>query len=312
MRKIPAALAVLGLTALGLTGCAIPAGTEACPRPASPESTALDAVSVSGELGEAPDVSVPAPFHADEVAFEDLVTGEGQALGTEKQLAVLDLTIIAGETGEEATATQYNGDLSRVGALESLSQAVPAFGEALQCATEGSRVLIAIPPSDIQPEVAASLGLGEDESAVAVVDLHKVYLSRATGSLVYNSAFGLPSVVRAPDGRPGIIVPDSDPPQERVVQTLIKGEGAEVTGEQPVFVAYTGVNWDDHTVIDTTWDATPASISFGDDAPEFADALKGATVGSQVLVVLPPVEGEDGSAHVYAVDILGLTEASAG
>ncbi len=121
-----------------------------------------------------------------------------------------------------------------------------------------------------------------------MVDLHKVYLSRATGSLVYNAALGLPTVVRAPDGRPGVIIPDNDAPEELVVQTLIKGDGAEVTGDQAAFVAYTGVNWDDHTVIDTTWDTTPAAISFGDDAPEFADALKGATVGSQVLVVLPP------------------------
>ena len=127
-----------------------------------------------------------------------------------------------------------------------------------------------------------------------MVDLHKVYLSRATGSLVYNDALGLPTVVRAPDGRPGVIVPDNDAPEDLVVQTLIKGDGPEVTGEQAAFVAYTGVNWDDHTVIDTTWDATPASISFGDDAPEFADALKGATVGSQVLVVLPPAEGRTG------------------
>ena len=39
---------------------------------------------------------------------------------------------------------------------------------------------------------------------------------------------------------------------------------------------------------------------------------KGATVGSQVLIVLPPAEGEDGPARVYVVDILGIVDASAG
>ncbi|WP_457098736.1 FKBP-type peptidyl-prolyl cis-trans isomerase [Microbacterium sp. P5_E9] len=312
MRKIPAVFAVLGLTAVGLAGCAIPAPSQACPRPASTDSAVTDLVSVSGDIGDKPTVSVSTPFHTDEVAFEDVVTGTGPALVSSGQLMVVDIYIVGGEPDAKPVDTGYTGDLSKVGTFDGWTSTIPAFKTALECATEGSRTVVAIPPGGIAAETATSLGIAEDESAVAVVDLHKVYLPRATGSLVYNDALGLPTVVRAPDGRPGVIIPDNDPPKDLVVQTLIKGDGPEVTGDQAAFVAYTGVNWDDHSVIDTTWDATPASISFGDDAPEFADALKGATVGSQVLVVLPPAEGADGPAHVYVVDILGLVEASAG
>jgi hypothetical protein len=312
VRKIPAVFAVLGLTAVGLAGCAIPAPSQACPRPATTDSAVTDLVSVSGDIGDKPTVSVSTPFHTDEVAFEDVVTGTGPALDSSGQLLVVDIYIVGGAPDATPVDTGYTGDLSTVGTFDGWATSIPAFETALECATEGSRVVVAIPPGGITAETAATLGIAEDESAVAVVDLHKVYLSRATGSLVYNAAFGLPSVVRAPDGRPGVIIPDSAAPEEPVVQTLIKGDGPEVTGEQTAFAAYTAVDWDDHAVIKTTWDANPEHVSFGTDAPAFAEALKGATVGSQLLVVLPPAEGADGATQVYVIDILGLAAASAG
>lgn len=312
MRKIPAVFAVLGLTAVGLAGCAIPAPTQACPRPAPADSAVTDLVTVTGEVGAKPTVSVPTPFHADEVAYEDLVTGTGPALDSNGQLMVVDITIVGGTPEATPVDTGYTGDLSLVGTFDGWTTTIPAFETALECATEGSRIVVAIPPGGIEAETAASLGIAEDESAVAVVDLQKVYLSRATGSLVYNDALGLPTVVRAPDGRPGVIVPDNAAPEDLVVQTLIKGDGPEVTGDQAVFVAYTSVDWADRTVIKTTWDANPEAVSFGTDAPAFAEALEGATVGSQLLVVLPPAEGEEGSTEVYVIDILGLAAAPAG
>ena len=47
MRKIPAVLAVLGLTAVGLAGCSLPAGFEDCSRPVS-DTAATDLVTQLG------------------------------------------------------------------------------------------------------------------------------------------------------------------------------------------------------------------------------------------------------------------------
>jgi len=316
VRKIPAVFAVLGLTAVGLAGCAIPAPSQACPRPATTDSAVTDLVSVSGDIGAKPTVSVSTPFHADEAAYEDVVTGTGPALATGVQLVTVDFTLLSGKTGEELYASNYNGDQAGLNTFDGWIKNIPAFETALKCATEGTRTVVAIPPGGISSDLTAGLGIGENDSAVAVVDLEKVYLSRATGSLVYNDALGLPTVVRAPDGRPGVIIPDNDAPKDLVVQTLIKGDGPKVKGDQTAVVAYTGVNWADHSVIKTTWDSGPAGVGFGakapKDNPEFADAIKGATVGSQVLVVLPPAKGEDGSARVYVVDILGTVDPAAG
>jgi hypothetical protein len=320
VRKIPAVLAVLGLAAVGLAGCSLPAGHVDCSRPVT-DTAATDLVTVSGDVGAEPDVSVRTPFHVESTSFDDLEVGTGPALSASNQAVVLDLQIVSGETGEVAYSSPYDGDLSRVATTAAWAQSVPAFESALECATEGSRVVVALEPGGIEPEAAASLGLTEDESAVAVVDVQKVYLPRAQGSLVYNDALGLPTVVRAPDGRPGVIVPSATPPAELVVQTLIKGDGAEVTGERPVRVHYTGVTWAGQEVFDSSWDTQPASLSLEAVVPGFAQAVEGATVGSQLLVVIPPelgygdtAQGEipAGSTLVFVIDILGLDQAPTG
>jgi peptidylprolyl isomerase len=312
VRKLPALVAVLGLTAVGLAGCALPAGYESCSRPAS-DTSATGLVTVEGAVGEMPEASVPAPFHVDEVSFTDLVVGEGPAVTAANQAVVLEMQIVNGTTGEVAVATAYDGDLSRVNSMNQWVQAVPALETALHCATEGTRTVVALAPGDIEAETAASLGLAEDDSAVAIVDLQKVYLSRAEGSLVYNAAQSLPTVVRAPDGRPGIIVPESAAPDELVTQTLIKGDGPVVTGDQAVRVNSTSVSWDDHTVLETTWDSDPVSTTLDQLVPGAFEALGEVTVGSQLLVVVPPSDGSDGgapgAARVYVVDILGIDEA---
>jgi len=317
VRKIPAALALTALTAVGLTGCSLPAGTSACPRPAVSDPDVMDLISVSGSTSSVPDVEVYAPFSTAQVAYEDVSTGDGPAITTDAQLAVLDVTLIAGDTGEPIGSTAYNGDLSQTVSMSQVIAAYPGLEDGLMCATEGSRVAVALPPEGLDSTNAQRLGLAADESAIAIVDLRKVYLPRAEGTLQFNAGYGLPSVVRAPDGRPGIIVPDGPAPDQLVVQTLITGDGEEVTGDQPVRVHYTGVTWAGKDVFDTSWDGDPRSMSLDSVVPGFAQALEGQTVGSQVMVVIPPDLGYGdqaqgsipaGSTLVFVIDILGLDQ----
>lgn len=319
MRKIPAALAVLGLVTVGLAGCSLP-GSSDCSRPAVSGAEVMDLIEVTGSTDAEPDVEVYTPFHATQVAFSDVVSGEGTPITAENQLLVVDVSLVSGETGETLVSTPYDGSLTNVYPLSQWTQTFPGFSEALDCATEGSRVVIALSPEDIEAEAAASLGLAEGESAVAVVDVRKVYLPKADGQLQFNSGHGMPTVVRAPDGRPGVIIPDGSAPSEIAIQTIKKGSGPEVTGDQPVRVHYTGLTWADREVFDTSWDTQPASLSLEAVVPGFAQALEGQTVGSQVLVVIPPELGygdqEQGSIPanstlVFVIDILGLDEVPA-
>ena len=85
-------------------------------------------------------------------------------------------------------------------------------------------------------------------------------------------------------------------------------------------VHYTGLTWADRTVFDTTWDAEPKSIDLSTMLPGFAEAITGQTVGSQVLVVIPPDQGYGDQAQgqipadstlVFVVDILGIDQPAA-
>jgi peptidylprolyl isomerase len=102
-----------------------------------------------------------------------------------------------------------------------------------------------------------------------------------------------------------------------VVQPLIIGAGAEVEAGQTITVHYTGVTWDDGKVFDSSWTSgSPASFEIGTGAviAGWDEGLVGQTVGSQVLLVVPPAKGypdgsPDGSIQagdtiVFVVDIL--------
>ncbi|MDY0909846.1 hypothetical protein [Microbacterium sp. CFBP9034] len=308
MRKIPAALAILGLATVGLAGCSLPGSSSDCPRSASDDEV-LSLVEVTGSTDAAPDVEVYTPFHTDSAAFGDVEQGDGVVITSDDQLVVVDVTLVSGETGETLVATPYDGDLTRAYPLSQWTQTFPSFAEALDCTAEGSRVVIALAPGDVEPETAASLGLAEDESAIAVVDVRKVYLAAADGTNQFNSGNGLPTVVRAPDGRPGLIVPDGSAPEEIVVETIKKGDGPEITGDVPVRAHMLAVSWDDKEQVKTTWDTQPESLPLAGD-PVLAEALVGQTVGSQVMVVVPADQGGTDQATVFVFDLLGLDPAA--
>ncbi|MGP3534883.1 FKBP-type peptidyl-prolyl cis-trans isomerase [Microbacterium sp. RD1] len=302
MRRTSALLAVTALAAVGLVGCT--AAPDASCNPTSQFAGALEGVQVSGSGDGQPELDVRTPFHVTRTSSDVLERGDGPAIEEDNQLVVLDIAISSGSSGESVIATPYNGELTRVFPLSEWTQGFPGLATALECATEGSRLVVGLAPEDLAEGVAGSLGISEDDSAVAVVDVRKVYLPKANGADQFTESHGLPTVVRAPNGRPGIIVPDATAPSDTVVQVLKRGDGGEVGGDDAARVAYTAVSWESGDVLDSTWDAAPVAASAQSLPEPVLQALEGQTVGSQVLVVLPGADG--GSAQVYVLDILGI------
>lgn len=303
MRKTSAVLASLSLAVLALTGCTASSTSDgaACDRPADAKSLA-DAVTVEGDLGSEPEVEVFSPLHLKETSVTDVIQGDGRAVETGQQAIMLELSIFSGETGEQVYGTSYNPDQGQVSNIDYWATQSPGLSDVLECATQGSRLLAALTPEDFGKEALAGLGLEDDDNMVFVIDVLDVYLSKAEGALQFNDAQGLPTVVRAPDGTPGVIIPDSDAPTEQVAQTLIEGDGDEVTDGQVPLVNVMAVGWDDKTVVTSTWGQGPTA-DLASSAPSVADALVGKPVGSQLLVVTPAADGA--GAVAYVVDILG-------
>lgn len=316
VRKTSAALATLALAVVALTGCSTaPAFDGAACERASSSSEIDDLARITGDVGTRPDVTLFTPVGAPESAFSDVIVGDGRALTSASQSAVFEFSLFSGKTGKPIAGTAYEEGSERLSSVGYWNGTVPVFAEALACATEGSRVLSVVAPEDFGAQNLNGFGLEPDEPVVAVFDVVKVLPSKAEGALQYNDAAGMPTVVRAADGRPGIIVPDSAAPTDLKIQTLIKGDGAKVAADDTILVNYTGVLWDERTVFDSSWDRDAATFSLTGVIPGFTEGLTGQTVGSQVLIVAPPefAYGEQGAGSVpsnatlvFVVDILAI------
>lgn len=308
-RRIPAVLAVLGLSALTLAGCATASSPAACERPAA-DTGVLDAVHVSGAPGAA-QVSIDAPVFVHEPVAADEKVGEGMAITSDAQDLAFTATIVDGATGQTLlTATP------QVDTVGSWREHYDGLADMMMCAREGSRVVGAVPATALSTQAAENWGLSEDDTIVVALDVQKVYLAAADGVPQYNDRRGMPSVVLAPDGAPGIIIPDADPPADLAVEVLKKGDGAVVTDADSIRIKYTGVTWADRTVFDSSWQkGASAAVTLNGVVPGFAQALEGQTVGSQILAVIPPelgygAEGSGtipgGATLVFVIDILGI------
>ena len=300
------------LAGFGLVGCSASAASS-CPTPA--DSAIASVVDASGDFGTAPTVSVRSPFVPEAAGTQTLIEGDGQRITSEDQLSLVDVTVLDAATGSQLVATTYGSDVKSATPLPRLTQAIPAVAPLLHCVAEGSRVAVAIPGSDLGAQGAQALGVSEGDGAVFVFDVRKVLLPAADGADQYNADSGMPSVVRAPDGTPGVVMPAGDAPTQQRSQTIKKGDGEVLTGDSSVVIHVQGVAWGASTTFASTWkNGAPGQATVSQLPPAIASALEGATVGSQLLIVVPAdqtaqdqqvLKAPANSALVYVIDVLG-------
>jgi FKBP-type peptidyl-prolyl cis-trans isomerase len=315
VRKTTALIAAIALLA-SLTACASGPGTNGC-APAVSSGDASSAVTATGTFGKAPKVNFPTPLYTKTSEKSQLIAGKGAPI-QDGQPVGLDVTILNGVNGQVLQTTSYTaGSFSLVTAGKST---IPAVTEALRCATVGSRIAIVGSPQDSHGGQAdATNGIGKNDSFVYVVDVKSAYLAKANGAdqIPQN---GMPPVVTAADGTPGISIPSSTAPKTLQTTVLKQGSGAKVKSGNYVIVQYTGVSWSDKSVFDSTWQGHQASVvQTGSQSLStgLSKALDGQRVGSQVLVVAPPKDAAvadgtgkapTGATVVYVVDILGIAQ----
>ena len=191
----------------------------------------------------------------------------------------------------------------------------------------GSRVMIAIAPKEGMATQLASDAIKKNDTLLFIVDVHGAHepLKRATGTAVA-PVDGLPTVKLAKNGAPTITMPKADAPGSLVVQPLIKGDGPVVQAGQTITVHYTGAIWDSGKVFDSSWKAgDPVQFPIGAGAviKGWDDGLVGQTVGSQVLLAIPPDLGYGSAGNtkagikgtdtlVFVVDILDAERLTSG
>jgi peptidylprolyl isomerase len=187
---------------------------------------------------------------------------------------------------------------------------------------EGSRAAILIPAQmahDAQGD--PSSGISASDNLIFVIDLQRVYLPKAIGA-AQPAQNGMPTVVLAPSGQPGVQIPKSQAPAELKIVDLIKGRGDTVEIGDKVTLHYSGFLWSTGNPFDSSWDSgAPVQWELTETGfiKGFVEALNGAVVGSQVLAVIPPGDGYGDQASesipanstlVFVIDILGVDKAA--
>ena len=300
------------LIGAGLTGCASSAGVGGCG--AAPSGVQSESITAAAKFGVAPKVTYPLPLHASRTEVSTLIPGSGDGI-TSQQDIVADLTILNGTTGAVVSTTGY-GAVASAATFTVGTVPLKGIATALRCAQVGSRIAMVVPPNDGFTAATRPPTVKASDSLVVVADVRRAYLARANGANQVMAA-GLPSVVLAPNGQPGITLPGGPPPKTLQVDDLKKGSGAVVHAGDTVIVHYTGVLWDIGDVFDSSWSSgSPAVLPLksGSVIKGFLTALSGQRVGSQVLAVLPPSQAYGATAQgsvpanatlVFVVDVLG-------
>jgi FKBP-type peptidyl-prolyl cis-trans isomerase len=324
MRRRRAAALVITplLAALALAGCGSAAssskgaaasstatassGATASATPASTADTYTSGTA-PGAFGKAPTVTIPATTGTGPLYTKTVIQGSGAPL-TSAQSLLGDFALydwsgtthkLIGSTYTQGTPTLFSGTL------------LPGLAKALIGQKVGSRVLAVIPPADAYGSAGnAEIGVGAKDTVIFVVDMLKSIPNTAgvTGKQTYSGGGTLPTVTAGAAGKaPTITIPKNAAPSTLVVKDLVKGTGAKVTKGQLVVVQYTGVIWRTGKVFDSSWSrGTPFGTPIGESQviKGWDTGLVGQTVGSRVMLVIPPADGY-GTAGQPTVGIKG-------
>jgi len=280
--RIVSAAAVLPL--VFLSGCG---GTkEAAKAPPSP----LDVVTVAG-TAKAPTVALKTkPLSVKATTTKVVTAGKGPTL-SKANFVTFNFVLVNGKDGKQSASsfgkTAVPWDLS--------SAQFAGLGKGMTGQKVGSRLLLAIPPKDAFGAQGAQAGFGPADTAVFMIDVVSAStpLKKATGAAVPPKA-GLPMVKVDAKGVPVVAPSKSPAPTKLVSQPLIKGKGAVVKKGQVLIAAYSGLLYGTGKIFDSSYRSGQLlnlPVGVGKLVPGFDKGIVGQTIGSRVLLVLPPAEG---------------------
>ena len=259
--------------------------------PAASASDPLAKIAISGAIGERTTLQFKKPFTTRKSPQRVVTAGTGEKLAKGSRIT-FDYVIVDGRTGKQLE-TSFGAKPASL-TLDK-TQAPVGIVNGLVGTSVGGRVLVAIAPKEGLASRLKAKGVKKNDTLLVVVDTKSVHtpLARATGAPAA-PVTGLPTVALGADGTPTVTVPTATAPPRLIVQTLITGTGPVVTTGQTITVHYTGVIWASGKQFDSSWKrGSPTDFAIGTRQviAGWDEGLVGQTVGSQVLLVVPPDKG---------------------
>jgi FKBP-type peptidyl-prolyl cis-trans isomerase len=316
MRRFLALIAIPLLACVALAGCGSSSKSSASSSASASASGstgsvsgsgANTAVTASGTFGKAPKVTIPKALPGSNLTVKTLIEGAGSALTKSDALAANFVLYFWQGKSSSLKASTYTSNPTVIG-----GQMLPGLESALVGKKVGSRVLAVIPPSQGYGTSGNSqIGVTGSTWLVFVIDVVKSYAdtASATGTQVSNGGGSLPTVAAKSGTAPSVSFPSVTPPSALVTKTLVKGNGPKITKGEYVIAQYAGYIWRTKKVFGSSWSSgSPFGFVIGASPeqviPGWDKGLTGQTVGSRVLLSVPPAQGY-GSAGASQAGIKG-------
>jgi FKBP-type peptidyl-prolyl cis-trans isomerase len=306
MRRAAALVFFLLLAAAAVAGCGSSSSSSAAS--ASASSGAYTQVTVTGAFNKAPTVKIPAVAGSGSLYTKTLIQGTGAAVSTTEGIVANYVAYDWSGAKSTQLGSSYTSKIPSI----FVGQLLAGLEKSLYGKKLGSRVLAVIPPADAFGTTGNSTeGIKATDTLVFVVDMISKFETTpvsGTQAATGNSAVSVSKTTATTTAGPTVTInTKATPPTKLQVKTLIKGTGAKVAKGNDVAVQYTGLIWRTGKVFQSSWAAKSpftTEIGAGQVIPGWDTGLIGQTVGSRVLLVIPPAEGY-GTAGQSQVGITG-------
>lgn len=321
----PAALATVTLCALAvLTAC----GDD---EPGAKTAAGFDAVEISGEVGEVPEIDWKAMLKSGKAEVEVVEEGDGPVL--EEGDRVVTNIAVSNDVNQEISFDTYGDEgalLLEVGSDAEPTKVVDLLTELIGQGIEpgettvGTRIAAVVDvKEEWEPNVALALtpfGVGNEDGIVVVADLEAVPLDGPEGERKAAPRWA-PEIVEK-KGEPTALdssgQPEPDAKSKELTQAvLVEGTGPVVEKGDLLVADYIGQVYAGDKPFDNGFSRDEPStftIGVGGVVKGWDEGLVGKTVGSRVLLRIPPKlgygkegQGEDippNATLYFIVDIL--------
>lgn len=303
IKRAAAAGCALAL-AIGLAACGSDKPSEATSD--TSKYPQISGVKATGSLGKKPRISFHTPMKVTNDSYAILQKGNGKALKEGDGVCIQDVSINA-KDGSELMST-WEKNTPDCSLILDKSNLKPMYYDILK-------------DQQVNSTVAFGVNDGNKENtsyimALTIVGQQPKY-EKATGAKVKGVPSDLPKVTLNGKGAPSIDFNGYKPTDKLVSQSLIEGEGKKVAENDTIEAHYTGwvVDKDGKpSEFDSSWDRGKSThFSLEQVVEGWKQGLAGHTVGSQVLLVIPPELGYKDKAQAkipanstlyFVVDIL--------
>ena len=266
----------------------------------------LDAVSVSGEFGAEPEVSWDSQMTVDDTEVADTAPGDGDELADGDQV-VLEYYVGNGYTEDTAVSTfgdqpvtstlTVGGEPAQPADTQDPATVARYLLEAFALTqveagdTVGTRKVVVANSADVVGYTGFGLDIGNEDGLLFVIDIVGVAPEKPSGASQTPQPW-VPSITTAEQRPSALDFAGTPAPAEFLRdQALIEGTGDPLEEGDLVAVKYLGQTYDGAEPFDANFDSESDLVfrlGAGGVIKGWEQGLEGKTVGSRVMLAIPP------------------------